>query len=241
MNRFLLSSILILIFCNSYAQKQQFDYSNIITTKKLAVRSKKHPTDNPSIYLIPVVSKKYPKLRDALCDTNLFNGEKLDSVVKEYQNEGVGISSFSYTITYANKNIISLKLDYETMGAHPDEYQRWLTLDIHTGKYYSLSNEIDSRGLNWTFTKYKATLRKRISGNKEDKDCGNTYDDLKAAVDSLKANDLFKGYIFTKEGVMLSMEKILPHVVQSCEPDRELLIPFSKLKPFKATTAIVIK
>ena len=241
MKHLLFLSIFSLIFCVSYAQEKPSDYSNIITTKKLVVKNKKNPTDKPSIYLIPVVSKKYPKLRNALCDTNLFYGEKLDSVVKEYQNEGMGISSFSYTITYINKGIISLKLEYDTMGAYPDESQRWLTLNINTGKRYSLNNEIDSKGLKWIYSTYRTTLNKRILENKDDKNCGDTYNDLKTAIDVLKANELFKGYVFTKKGVLVSMEKILPHVVQACEPDRELLIPYSELKSFKTSTAIVIK
>jgi hypothetical protein len=241
MKRILFSSIFILIFCSSYAQKQSLEYSNIITTKKLVVRNKKNPTDNPSIYLIPIVSKKYPKLRDALSDTNLFHGAKLDSVIREYQTTGWGYASFSYEVTFVSKDVISIKLYYETMGAHPDESQQWLTFDIRTGKHYSLNNEIDPRGLKWVYTTYKTTLRKRILENKEGKDCGDTYNDLKIAVDNLKINELFKGYVFTKEGLMISMEKILPHVVQACEPNRELMIPYSKLKSFKTSTAIVIK
>src|SRR5258708_25762787 len=100
MKHFLFSSIFFLIFCSGYAQKQSPDYSNIITTKKLVVKNKKYETDKPSVYLIPIVSKRYPELSKALCDVNLFGGEKLDSAIKEYQNEGLGISSFSYTISY---------------------------------------------------------------------------------------------------------------------------------------------
>ncbi|HTK19164.1 MAG TPA: hypothetical protein VL442_06615 [Mucilaginibacter sp.] len=241
MKGFLFSSIFILIFCSSYAQKQQSDYSNIITTKKLVVRSKRNPTDKPSIYLIPVVSKKYPKLRDALCDTNLFNGEKLDSVVKEYQTTGAGFTSFSYEVTFANSDIISLKLYYEYEGAYPSEYQRWLTLNIHTGKTYYLNNELNLSGLNWIHDKYKKILRKRILEDKGDENCNHAYYEMKTAINKLKSKTLFKKYIFTKDGVMVSMEKMLPHVDQECEPDRDVLIPYNKLESFKASTAIVVK
>jgi hypothetical protein len=241
MKGFLLSSIFILIFCFSYAQKQRSDYSNIITTKKLVVRSKKNPTDNPSIYLIPIVSKKYPKLRDALSDINLFHGAKLDSVVREYQTTGGGFTSFSYEVTFANSDIISLKLYYEYEGAYPSEYQRWLTLNIHNGKAYYLNNELNLIGLNRIHDNYKRILRKRILEDKGDENCDHAYYEMKTAINNLKSKTLFKKYIFTKDGVMVSMEKMLPHVDQECEPDRDVLIPYSKLRLFKTSTAIVIK
>ena len=241
MKRFLLSSILILIFCSSYAQKQSFDYSTIITTKKLVVKNKKNPTDKPSIYLIPIVSKKYPKLRNALCDTNLFNGEKLDSVVKEYQTTGGGFTSFSYEVTFANSDVISLKLYYEYEGAYPSEYESWLTLNIHNGKAYHLNNEVSLIGLNWIYSKYKNVLRKRILEDKGDENCDHAYHEMTAIINKLKSEELFKKYIFTKKGVMVSREKMLPHVDQECEPNRDLLIPYNKLRSFKTSTAIVIK
>lgn len=194
-----------------------------------------------AILTIPIVSAKYPALTKALCDTCLFFGDKLDTVIKNYQTDGFGITSFSYELTFVSKDVISIKLYYETMGAHPDESQRGLTLNIHTGQHYFLNNEISPKGVKWIYTTYKTALRKRISENKEDKDCSDTYNDLKTAVNELKTDELFKGYIFTKEGVRISMEKILPHAVQACEPNRELIIPYSKLKSFKTSTAIVIK
>jgi hypothetical protein len=242
MKHFLFLSISFLIFCFSYAQKKSPDYSNIITTKRIVVKNKKYATDKPSVYLIPIVSKRYPELSKTLCDINLFDGERLDSVVKEYQNEGMGISSFSYEITFINKEVVSLKLDYETMGAYPDKNQNWLTLNIYTGKKYPISNEISPNGLKWIFNNYKRLLLKRIL---QDKKANNgegidDYDLLKTSIDSLQSKELFNQYIFTTGGVVVSMEKILPHVVQVFEPDREWLIPYNKLKPYILPSAIVL-
>jgi hypothetical protein len=237
MKYFLSISLLFLLFSPCYGQKKTPDYSYIVTSKKVVMR---HHNET-AVLTIPVASAKYPALRKALCDTCLFFGDSLEDVINDYRLEGSGITSLSYELTFVNKNIISLKLYYETMGAYPSESQRWLTLNTHTGQHYALKDEIIPKGLNWVLTKYKTILRKRISGNREDKDCSDTYNDLKTAIDNLNSNALFKGYLFTKDGIMVSMEPTLPHVVQSCESARDVMIPYIKLKPFKTSEAIVIK
>jgi hypothetical protein len=147
MKRFLFSLLLLVISVFVHAQNNNQCDNSIITSQKIVVKNDEYPNGRPAIYLIPIVSKKYPELRKALSDTILFEGEKLDTVIKE----------------------------------------------------------------------------------------------LKTSIDNLKSSVLFKNYLFSKEGLMISMEKILPHVTQNCEPYRELLIPFSKLRPFKVSTASVIK
>jgi hypothetical protein len=243
MKHILLLTALSLLFSFSRAQeKTAAAYSDIVTAKKITVKCKKYP-DKTAVYMIPIVSKKYPELKKALCDTSVFFGDKLDSVIKEFQTEGRGITSFSYDITFLDKDVISLKLHYETIAAYPDESQTWLTLNVHTGKLYPISDELNSNGLKWMFNNYKSLLWKRILQDKKENqgEGSDDYDLLKSAVDSLHSDDLFKGFIFTKEGMMVSMEKILPHVVQVYEPDREWLVPYGKLKPYILPSAVVLK
>lgn len=242
MKRFLFSLLLLVISVFVHAQNNNQGGNSIITSQKIVVKNDEYPNGRPAIYLIPIVSKKYPELRKALSDTILFEGEKLDTVIKEYKEERMGFSSFSYEITFLNKNVISLKLSYEYEGAYSSEFEKWLTLSIHTGKVYPLNKEISQNHLKSIYKNYKFVLRKRIlENNDDDTGCNRVYSELKTSIDNLKSSVLFKNYLFSKEGLMISMEKILPHVTQNCEPDRELLIPFSKLRPFKVSTASVIK
>ncbi|HEY4194745.1 MAG TPA: hypothetical protein VGM63_04370, partial [Mucilaginibacter sp.] len=116
MKHFLFLLALFSYFTSSYAQnKKAFDYSNIINTKKIILRYQDNKADS---LLIPIVSDKYPELKKALCDTNLFFGDKLDTVIKRYQTSGTGITYFNYEVTFVNKDVISLKLHYETMSTY---------------------------------------------------------------------------------------------------------------------------
>jgi hypothetical protein len=252
MRRLFFLAILLSGFGFSYAQSISPEHSDIITTKSIVVKNEKFPTDDSAVYIIPVVSDKYPELMKALRDTVLFDGESTDSVINQYKTQGIGISYFSYDITYANKDIISLQLYYETVGAHLDESQQWLTLNIHTGKSYSLNQEINPAGLKWLFDNYKALIKQRIALDKqsnaeddqssvEQENDRNMYNDLDQSIDNLEAEELFKGYVFCDKGIILRTEAILPHAVHDHEPDRTWLIPYKKLKPYILPGAVVLK
>jgi len=252
MKYFLLLTVMLFSFSFGYAQKTPPDYSYIITTKRIVVKNEKLTTDDSSVYFIPVVSDKYPELKKTLSDTSLFDGKTIDTVVNEYKTEGIGTSFFSYGIAYADKNIISLQLYYETMGAQPDNSQRWLTLNIHTGKIYSIANEIDSTGLKWIFTNYKALIKARIEEEKvageqntqttaQEEENNSIYDDLEHSIDNMEFEEMLKNYVFTDKGVIFTTEDILPHVVHDREPARNWLIPYNKLKPYILPGAIVLK
>ncbi|HTD97642.1 MAG TPA: hypothetical protein VK668_00070 [Mucilaginibacter sp.] len=242
-----------------YAQKKPItDYSKIITTKKILLKFQ----DQTDSLMIPVVSDKYPGLKNALCDTSLFFGERLDTVVNQYQTNGTGITAFNYNITYINGDVVSLRLYSETMGAYPDQQTQSLTLNIHTGKAYPINKEISAAGLKWAYTSYKKLLKKRIDDdkseivaakeNKKDSDemggyiggeenIDDIYGDLSQSADDLTMDDLVSNYIFTDKGVLFTTEPRLAHAVRNFEPERDWIVSYKKLKSFKLPGAIVLK
>jgi hypothetical protein len=223
----------------SGAQIRPSQQKSIISTKTVLLSYDKQ-TDT---LRIPVVADQYPALKKALSDKNIFDGDDLQAVVKNYQSCGCGIIGLNYEVTFESDAIISIILYFDTMAAYPDDYQKYLTFNIKTGDVYPISKEISAKGLKWVFDSYKSTVRKRIFRDKDgnpDEDI-DEFNELKTTIDSLDSKELFGKYIFTKKGIMLSTERILPHVVQAFEPDRDLLIPYDKLKIYKAATAVVIK
>lgn len=241
-------SVLLLCSTGALAQDKNLKISHIIHPKKVYMKTPGN-RDKDSL-IIPIVSDKYPALGKALSEDSLFNGAKLDSIIKEYQEDGHGITSLSYKVTYLDKHIISIILNYETMGAYPDSYQTWLTLNIHTGKPYPLSNEVTSAGLNYIFTKYKQALNKQLirakAEIKEDKelsedDINDIVNTLKTSTDKLIPSDLFNQILFTTKGLKLTSDNVLPHVFRNCDLGRDWFVPYAKLRQFKKPGALVIK
>jgi len=144
--------------------------------------------------------------------------------------------------------VISLKLNYETMGTYPDNAQQWLTLNIHSGASCPISEEINPTGLKWIFDNYKELLKNRITNNrnkldmqKVDETYTDIYSDLMASADTLAAGEMLKRYVFTNKGIDFTTENILPHSAEDFEPQRDWLIPYNKLKPYILPQAIVLK
>ncbi len=224
---------------HAYSQTKPSLQKSIIS-EKIAVL-KYH--DHLDTLELPVVSDKYPALKKALSYKNIFYGDDLPDVVKNYADCECGITSLGYKVTFESRDILSIKIYVETAAAYPDDGEEWFTLNISSGKPYPLSREINARGLKWLFDNYKAELRKRIYKYKSenlDEDI-DVYNELKAAIDSLHSDELFGKYVFTNQGIVLSIEKILPHAIQNMEPDRDVLIPFDKLKTYKVPGALVVK
>ncbi|HEY5326749.1 MAG TPA: hypothetical protein VIJ27_07095 [Mucilaginibacter sp.] len=234
--------ILVSICSNAYCGYSQINplqQKSIISTKIVALR---FDSQTDTLW-IPDVPDKYPALKRALSYKNIFDGDDLADVIKNYQSCGCGITRLDYEITFESEGILSIILYFETMSAYPDDYQKYLTYNISTGKVYPIANEINPKGLKWMVDYYKTTLRKRIIYDKatNEDESNDIYNELKTAIDSVKSDDLFENYIFKQEGVFISMDKILPHVLNAIEPDRDLLIPYNKLKNFKAPGAMVLK
>ena len=238
------SLLLVFVFISGFCYSQVktiIQPQKIISTKVVVLRSRKNK--DTDTLKIPVVSSVYPKLKAALCDTALFDGDTLAAVIKAYADEDPGITSLDYKVTFLNKDIISIVLYYESVGAHPDSYEKWLTLNVNTGKPYAINNEITSSGMVWVLNNYKMLMKNRILavkkeyGPKMDKE---TFEMLNEAIDGLTVEDLAHKYVFTKNGVRFSMDQILPHPVKNMEPVRDWDIRYGVLKGVTAPSAIII-
>ncbi|QKJ31988.1 hypothetical protein HQ865_20205 [Mucilaginibacter mali] len=210
---------------------------------------KYHGYNNIDSLQIPVVSDKYPQLKQAIAE-QLFDGHKSYDIVERYEADGHGITGVWYEVTYQDSNIISLIIYYETMGARPSGYQKWLTYDINTGQPYPLAKEIDKAGLKNIFLQYKLFIQKGIAAARKDiaRDTSLTENEVEALMNSLNyAKDkltpevLFEKYVFTDKGVRLSSADVLPHAVRNYDIERNWLIPYQKLRPFRTYTGMVIK
>lgn len=214
---------------------------SLISAKAVALNYK---GESDTIY-IPVVSDKYPELKKALSYKRILFDKDLETVVNNYDTCRCGIVGANYAVTFENKDVVSIKLYYSMMDVYPDNDEEWLTLNIHTGKVYVISNEVNAAGMKWLLDHYRAALKRRIEDKKDDimnDDNGtNIYNELNNAVNDIQGDDLLKKYVFTDKGVQFSIERILPHAVTNFEPDEEWLVPYGKLNSFKMPGAVVLK
>jgi hypothetical protein len=228
---------------NGYSQNKLLPQKSIISPKTVVLR---HESQTDTL-TIPVVSNEYPELQKVLSYKAIFDGDDLADVEKKYESCSCGITGLNYDITFENKGIISIILYFYRSGV--ENIPQFLNLNISTGKVYDIADEINPDGLKWIVNTYKTTLRKRISLYKQqnadadnsDNNIDDEYKMLTNDLDSLDTGELLKKYLFTKNGLMFSTEKVLPQEMHADEPDRALIIPFNKLKIYKTAGAIVLK
>jgi len=236
------------LFFASKGYTQVKAHKRIISTKMVVLTYKHNDSsslaDQKDTLNIPVVSDKYPGLKKALAFENIGNEDGLQATIKNYAACACGITSLNYEVVYESNDILSIKIFTEWMGSYPSENTLNLTSNIHTGAAYPISNEINSAGLKWIYSTYKKLIKKRIAldyasnkGNGENED---TYNDLIKSIDTLTSAEMQKNYLFTNSGIIFNTDGILPHVIQSFEPDRHWLIPYKKLQQYKQPHAIVL-
>ncbi|MBW4889677.1 hypothetical protein KXQ82_08115 [Mucilaginibacter sp. HMF5004] len=223
---------------NCFAQdKPRRVVAGIISSKTVALAYK----GQIDTLVIPIASSAYPQLQKALSEDELF-GESVSELVKEYRKCGCGITSLNYDITFLNKDILSITLNYESMGAHPDQYTKYIVLNIHTGKPYLLSDQLTPGGLTWALGNYKALMKKRILADKKDFGAEmdtSTVNMMNERIDELTVEDFTRQYAFTKDGIMFTIEQILPHVIRNMEPDRDWEVKYGIFKVITKPTALV--
>ena len=237
----------ILLFTDK-AHSQTGHHRSIVSTKMVVLTYKHNDSstleDRSDTLNIPVVSDKYPGLKKALSFENIGDASGLDSVKANYAATALGLFDMQYEVVFENKGLLSISIYTEGMGAYPSSGTEWLTLRVHTGEAYPLTNEINATGLKWIYQTYKKLLKKRIADDfKSRKGEEDEHDlaELNESIDSLSSDEMLKSYLFTPTGIKFSTEGILPHAVQAFEPDSIWFVPYTQLRKYKMPQAIVVK
>lgn len=237
----LLAIAFLMVYQTNYAQTNKPASDIIVSTKTVFL----YYQGQKDSLMFPEVSAQYPALKEALSPKNLLQGDKLEDVVANYQKCGCGITGLSYSVGFVNADVISVEIYYNRMDDHPTSFGEWLTLDVHTGKPFTLDNEINQAGIDYVTARYKKWLIQNINDEKtlkEDEDTQkDVYDDLANSTDALTSKVIMSEYIFADKGVLFKTDAILPQEAEDHEPNRVLLIPYNQLKPYIKTSSIVLK
>ncbi|WCT12101.1 hypothetical protein [Mucilaginibacter jinjuensis] len=236
----LLAILFLMAYQTTYAQTKPGS-DIIISTKTVFI----HYQGQKDSLMFPEVSTKYPALTEALSPKNLLQGDKLEDVVANYQKCGCGITGVTYSVGFVNADVISIEIYYNRMDDHPTSFGEWLTLDVHTGKPFTLDNEITQAGVDYLTARYKKWLTQNINDEKivkEDEDAQkDVYDDLLNSTEALTPKVITSDYIFADKGILLKTDTVLPQEAQDHEPNRVLLITYAQLKPYIKSTSVVLK
>lgn len=241
MKRIVLLCVLVLI--SGLGQAQQKATTRVV----IGTRTVKMGQSNEEFILaLPIINPKYPKLKAVLNDKALLYDKTAEQTRKSFKAGESGITSFSYEVTHQDAKILSLVLNYETMGAYPSSATTFVTYNVATGKAYSLSAELSKEGLDQLFKQLKDSLNAGAAELRDDslisaEEKAGVVDDYQERVDSVKPDEILNNYVFTKEGIRFTIGDFLPHVTHALEPEHDWLIPYAAIRRYRLPGAKVIK
>lgn len=216
----------------------------IISVKNVVMTFKDNSRNLHDTLQIPVVADGHPQLQQALNAQSILGGDAMADVVANYKDCGCGLTSLQTNVCYESPQVVSLILTTAYMGAYPSTNETLKTLEVNTGKPYNIQKEINADGEKTVLTAYKTEMKNRIEQNKKQfaKEAGpDGFSTIEMSIDTLTAKSLLRSFAFSRTGLVLRTENVMPHVAQALEPNRHFEIPLGKLKPFKTATSLVLK
>jgi hypothetical protein len=192
--------------------------------------------------------KKFARLPKSR-ELKLKSGKTLDQEMQENRNGDKHKPDVSDIIFY-RRNILSLEVGWETMGAYPGFHSFVHSFDLSNDKEIELDKEIDAAQLprfnaflsnkiqveltdhrkTYSDSEWYDALAERIQNDHEGEggDLGKYFD--VTGVFTAGSSEFF----FTEDGLCYRVENYLelPHVIQSMDFNSDILIPFSELKKF---------
>lgn len=218
--------------------------AKIINVKNVVMTFKDASRNLQDTLQIPVVADGHPQLQQALNAQSLLGGDAMADVVANYKDCGCGLTSLQTNVCYESVDLVSLILNTTYLGAYPSTSETLKTLEVKTGQPYDIHKELNAEGEKMVLAAYKAGMKTRIEQNKKQfaREAGpDGFSTIEMSIDTLTAKYLLGSFAFTKTGLILHTENVMPHVAEALEPNRHFEIPLQKLKPFKTPTALVLK
>ncbi|MGC4036867.1 MAG: hypothetical protein QM764_12990 [Chitinophagaceae bacterium] len=165
----------------------------------------------------------------------------LDNLLTERIEEG--LTDLDYTITFKNKNILSLQLNGEGCGAYCSSWNIYLNFDLNTGKQIRIEDliqldkfdsfkEIVFQQKTDTLQKYLAEEKEMFDRNEMGDLDSSDYDWIKGEVTNCMSNAAINVFSLKKTELEIIDPCDLPHAIQSQTPIYELKYSYLFLKPF---------
>lgn len=163
-------------------------------------------------------------------------GENLADIEREWADGDedtihYGVVGADFQVTANMRNVLSIELGIETMGAYPDYQLTYQNFNTNTGERVLITDILDESSLPTIAAQLDAQLQERIrtlqtdfaaeieSGEIE----ATQWDDLRVT-----AHDL-AFFTTTPEGITFHYDAGFPHVIQALEPDGRFSLTLDEL------------
>jgi hypothetical protein len=208
-----------------------------VSTRKYILKSKDQEAVMEWPQVEGEVTKEALRKMNQAISIDTVCGESIDAIQKNYSECSCGTVGSGYSVNYNKRDILSLSISVETMGAYPDGYLRSYNFSVKTGEGISIDHLIKKDSLSSLIMRLNAELTKRVEESKamaeedaEKSDDNESLDDLFSRTEFSK--DDLKSFIITDKGITFYFDFGFPHAFQALEPAGDFFISNEELKPY---------
>lgn len=169
-------------------------------------------------------------------DFETITGEKLADVQARWapgaQDMPMGVLSADFTVAANQRGVLSIVIEFETLGAYPQTNHAYLNFDAASGAPVTIGQLLDPASLPALAQRLDTVLQARIAKSQQEHTAevqageieAGLWDNLHVTVESLES------FTTTPTGIAFHWDADFPHVMQALAPDGELPVAFADLR-----------
>lgn len=145
-----------------------------------------------------------------------------------------GVDAADYEVNANIRNVLSLTINYEYMGAYPDQSRNFFNFNSNTGATVAIGDILDASALPALAAQFDEQLQARIAQLKMDLASDIASGDVDASTwDNLHvtAADL-ESFSTTADGITFHYDPGFPHVIVALEPDGDFSLTIDELDSY---------
>ncbi len=155
-------------------------------------------------------------------------GQSLEELRQEY-TENHWLTEVEYAVNYNRNNILDLTYAVSGVGAYPSGFEKWVSVDLKTGKRLRARDLFKADGLGAIAQavdqQMQQTIRQKMAEvRKQEPDLG-----LVVFANHRFQPKNLENFTIGKTGVTFHYNFEFPHVIKAAEPSGNYLMPYSKL------------
>jgi hypothetical protein len=139
----------------------------------------------------------------------------------------------NYTVHANNARLLSIGLEYEWMGAHPEDYQKYFVFNSQNGEIIVPEDIFTPQGLAElaadTRNKRSALVTAHLKELKTLPDAADNPESIKDDLNACNKEAQLEDFHMTTTGIVFHKASCLPHVIASLEPNLDITYSFQQL------------
>ena len=152
----------------------------------------------------------------------------------KWTEKQAGIDAMTYTVHANNSQLLSIGLEYESMGAHPENYQEYFVFNSQNGEIIFPGDIFTPQGMKELAGEIIKKRSERIAAHlkqlKTDPESADNVESIKENFTTCNKEANLETFYVTATGLVFHKPSCLPHVIANLEAPLDITYSFDQLR-----------